>query len=134
MDKNVYNRMYQVEMLGKEKLNGFFQERLIYKEVGLLATIKKNNLKTGIKSEKNSQKLKLFQLLKRTAKHLDKSLSLEEAYPFPITTASLPVATPDGNLNSQSQERYLFEIISLKNPKHYIQFQWKMLHDLLLHL
>ena len=40
MDKNVYNRMYQVEILGKEKLNGFFQERLIYKEVGLLATIK----------------------------------------------------------------------------------------------
>ena len=52
MDKNVYNHMYQVEILGQEKLNGFFQERLIYREVGLLDTIKKNNLKTGIKSEK----------------------------------------------------------------------------------
>ena len=62
--------MSQVDILGKKKLNGFFQERLINGKVGFLDTVKKNNLKTNIKSEK-SQKVKLVQLFKRIAKHLD---------------------------------------------------------------
>ena len=36
IDKNVYNDMCQVEILGKEKLNGFIQERLINRKVGFL--------------------------------------------------------------------------------------------------
>ena len=51
--------MCQVEILEKEKLNEFIQERLINGKVGFLDTIKKSNLKTGIKSEK-TQKMKLF--------------------------------------------------------------------------
>ena len=51
--------MCQVEILEKEKLNQFIQERLINGKVGFLDTIKKSNLKTGIKSEK-TQKMKLF--------------------------------------------------------------------------
>ena len=62
--------MCKVEILGKEKVNEFFQERLINWKVVFLDTIKKNKLKTGIKSEK-SQKVKLFQLFKWTAKDLD---------------------------------------------------------------
>ena len=51
--------MRQVEILGKEKINEFIQEPLINEKVEFLDTIKKSNLKTGIKSEK-SQKMKLF--------------------------------------------------------------------------
>ena len=47
--------MSQVEILEKEKLNEFIQERLINGKVGFLDTIKKSNLKTGIKSEKKSK-------------------------------------------------------------------------------
>ena len=36
IDKNVYNDMCQVEILGKEKLNEFIQERLINRKVGFL--------------------------------------------------------------------------------------------------
>ena len=53
IDKNVYNDMCQAEIFEKEKLNRFFQERLINGKVGFLYRIKKiKNLKTGIKSEK----------------------------------------------------------------------------------
>ena len=60
-DKNVYSDMCEVEILGKGKLNKFFQERLINGKT----------LKTGIKSEK-CQKVILFQLLDlRIFKHWD---------------------------------------------------------------
>ena len=42
IDKNVYNEMCQVEILGKEKLNEFIQKRLINGKVGFLDTVKKN--------------------------------------------------------------------------------------------
>ena len=42
-----------------------------------------------------TQKVKLSQLFKRIAKHLNLSLSLEEAFPFPITTVPLSIATSD---------------------------------------
>ena len=45
--------MSQVDILGKEKLNGFFQERLINEKVGFLDTIKKNSrLKSNQKKVK----------------------------------------------------------------------------------
>ena len=47
--------MWQVEILGKEQLNGFFQGRLINRKVGFLDAIEKNNLKTGIKSKKKKK-------------------------------------------------------------------------------
>ena len=50
IDKNIYNDMCHVEILGKEKLNEFIQERLINKKLDFL--IKKNNLKSGTKLEK----------------------------------------------------------------------------------
>ena len=62
--------MCKVEILGKEKENEFFQERLINLKAVFLDTIKKSKLKTGIKSGK-SQKVKFFQLFKWIAKHLD---------------------------------------------------------------
>ena len=45
--------MCQVDILGKEILNEFFQKRLINGKVGFLHTIKKNNLQTGTKSKKS---------------------------------------------------------------------------------
>ena len=36
IDKNVCNDMYQVEILGKEKLNEFIQQRLMNGKVGFL--------------------------------------------------------------------------------------------------
>ena len=63
------------------------EKRLINGKVGFLDTIKKKTIKTkktGIRLQK-SQKVKLFQLFKRIAKDLDIFLSLEEAFPFPIT-------------------------------------------------
>ena len=55
VDNNGYNDMCQIEILGIEKLNGLFQKRLIDGKVGFLDTIKKNNVKTGINSEKKSK-------------------------------------------------------------------------------
>ena len=66
--------MCQVKISGREILNEFVQECLINGKIGLFNSIKKSNLKTGLKSEK-SQKIKLFQLFKWIAKHLDLSLT-----------------------------------------------------------
>ena len=66
INKNVCNDMCQVEILGKEKLNEFIQERLIDGKVEFFNPIKKN-----------SQKIKLFQLSKRIAKHLDSLLTIK---------------------------------------------------------
>ena len=70
---NVYTDMYKFEISGKEKLNEFIQERLINGKVGFLdkeKIISRLELK-----QKKIQKIKLFQLFKRTAKHLDLSLT-----------------------------------------------------------
>ena len=61
IDKNVYNDMCQVEILGKEKLNKFIQERLIDGKVGFFNPIKKKISRMELNQEK-SQKIKLFQL------------------------------------------------------------------------
>ena len=70
---NVYTDMYKFEISGKEKLNEFIQERLINGKVGFLdkeKIISRLELK-----QKKMQKIKLFQLFKRIAKHLDLSLT-----------------------------------------------------------
>ena len=83
-------------------MNGVFQEHLINGKVAFLDKIKKKNLKSGISrlelNQQKSQKVKLFQLFKRIARHLDILLSLEEAFLFHITIVPLSIATPDGNL------------------------------------
>ena len=48
--------MRQNEILGIEKLNGLFQKRLIDGKVVFIDTKKKNNVKTGINSEKKVKK------------------------------------------------------------------------------
>ena len=125
------------EILGKEKLNGFFQARLIYRKVKILDKMKKNNLKTGSKSEKKS-KSKIVSTLQEDCQAFglifDIYSSLEEAFHF-----LLPLHLYHSQLlmeiwDIQGQERYLFEITSLKNQKHYIQFHRKMLRGLFLHL
>ena len=50
--KNIYNNMCKVEILRKEKFYNFIQERLINGKIGVSDPVKKNNLKTRIKSEK----------------------------------------------------------------------------------
>ena len=42
IDRNVYNDMCQVEILGKEKLNEFFQEYLITGKVGFFNKVKQS--------------------------------------------------------------------------------------------
>ena len=101
IDENVYNDMCQVEILGKEELNKFIHERLFNGKVELLDAIKKNNLKTGIRSGKKS-KNKIASILQEDCQEfgltVDISVSLEEAFSFPITTVPLSIATPDGKL------------------------------------
>ena len=81
-------------MLGKEKLYEFIQGRLINSKFGLLNTTNKNNLKTGIKSEK-SRKNKIISTLQEACQAfeltVDISLSLAEAFSFPITTVPLSI-------------------------------------------
>ena len=47
--------MCQVKISGREILNEFVQECLINGKIGLFNSIKKSNLKTGLKSEKKSK-------------------------------------------------------------------------------
>ena len=112
---NVYTDMYKSEISGKEKLNEFIQERLINGKVGFLdkeKIISRLELK-----QKKIQKIKLFQLFKRIAKHLDLSLTyswtLRKLFHFllPLYLYVLLIESWD----SQGQERRLFEIISLNN-------------------
>ena len=114
IDKNIYNDMCQVEILGKEKLNEFIQERLTDGKVGFFNPIKKNNLKTEIKSGKKS-KNKIVSTLQEDCQAfgliVDKSLSLGEAFQFPITTVPLSIAFPDGKLRQSEKASFRNYII-----------------------
>ena len=82
-------------------MNEFIQGRLINWQIGFLNTIKKNILKTGIKLEKMS-KIKIVSTLHEDCQAfeltVDISLSLEEAFPYPITPVTLSITTLDGKL------------------------------------
>ena len=115
IDKTVDNDMGQVEILGKEKLNEFIQGRLINWQAGFLNTIKKNIPKTGIKLEKRS-KIKIVSTLQEDCQALelnvDISLSLEEAFPYPLIPVTLSFTTPDGKLwQSGSREASFWNYI-----------------------
>ena len=92
-------------------MNGFFQARLIYRKVKILDKMKKNNLKTGSKSEKKS-KSKIVSTLQEDCQafglyfwHILKPWG---SFPFPITTAPLSFATPDGNLRYSGSGKVSF--------------------------
>ena len=92
----------------------FIQGRLINGKVGFFNLVKKSNLKTRIKSEKRS-KSKIVSTLQQDCQAfgliVDKSLSLEEAFPFPITTVLLSIATLDGKLRQSKKTYFLNDVI-----------------------
>ena len=106
--------MCQVELLGKEKLNEFIQERLIDGKVGFFNPIKKKNLKNGIKSGKKSKNKIVSTVLEDCQAFrliVDKSLSLQEAFSFLITTVPLSIAFPDGKLRQSEKASFQNYII-----------------------
>ena len=74
VDKNVDNDMRQVEILGKEKMNELIQEPLMNKKSNFLIQQRKAISKLEL-NQKKSQKMKLFQLFKRIAKHFELPLT-----------------------------------------------------------
>ena len=123
IDKNIYDDMCQVEILGKEKLNEFIQESLIDGKVGFFNPIKKSNLKTGIKSGKKS-KYKIVSTLQEDCQTygliVEKSLNLEETFQFAITTVSLLIAFSDEKLRQSEKTSFRNYIIKQSEALHTI--------------
>ena len=82
-------------------MNEFIQEFFINGKVGFFNPIKKKNFKTVIKSGKKS-KNKIVSTLQENYQAfrliVNTSLSLPEAFSFPITTVPLSMAFPEGKL------------------------------------
>ena len=115
--------MCQVEILGKEKLNEFIQDRLIKGKLGFFYRIRKSNFKAGFKSEKKSTN-KIVSNLQEDCQAfgliVDKSFSLEEAFSFSITTVLLSIATPNRKLRQSGKEFHLNYIIKELEALHTI--------------
>ena len=96
-------------------MNELIQGRLINWQVGFVNTKKKNILKTGIKLEKKS-KIKTVSTLQEDCQAfeltVDISLSLEEAFPYPVIPVTLSFTTSDGKLwKSGSREASFWNYI-----------------------
>ena len=85
--------------------------------------LKKNSLKTGIKSRKKSTN-KIVSTLQEDCQAIglivDKSLSLEEAFSFPITTVPLSIAFPGGKLRQSGKTSFRNHIIKQSEALHRI--------------
>ena len=86
------------------------------------------DLKSGIRSEKKA-KNKIILTPQEDSQAFELivgiCLSLEEAFPFPVTTPPLSIATPDGNLRYSGSGKVSFRnyIIKESEALHTIQLE-----------
>ena len=99
----------------------FVQEHLIDGKFGFFHPINENNLKTGIKSGKKSKNEVVSALQEGCQVFIvEKSLSLDEAFSFSLTTVLLSITFPDGKLRQSEKASFRNYIIKQSDTLHTI--------------
>ncbi|MAG85790.1 MAG: hypothetical protein CMB97_00015 [Flavobacteriaceae bacterium] len=108
IDHLVVTDMLKASETGNEAFLTFVSERLVAGSKSFFAPIKRLKLNTGIVAKKKT--IKAISVLKEDCQAfgliVSKSLSLEEAFRFPITTFPLSIATPEGNLRQSDKASF----------------------------
>ena len=106
-----------VAKIGMTQFKSFVEERLVKGTVNFFAPIKKNKLQTGVKIKKKAPKA--VEVLKEDCQAFGtivaKSLSLKEAFRYPITSIPLSVAFPDGVLRQSEKASFRNFLIEKSN-------------------
>ena len=82
------------------------KERLVNGTVGFFEAIKKNSLKTGIVKIKKTNKVKDMEDYQAFGLIVAKSVSMEEAFAYPITSVPLSIAEPDSKLRQSDKASF----------------------------
>ncbi len=103
--------------LGNKKYKSFVEERLVKGTVDFYKPIRKNFLETGLK--KKSKVPRAITVLKQDRQSfgtlLSESLSLSEAFKYPLTPLPLSIATPEGNI--RQAPKHLFRNFLIEESK-----------------
>lgn len=105
IDKSVVRDMLNAPAIGNALFKTFVHERLESNKIGLFDPIKRVKLSNGV--EKKKAVPKAVTLLKEDRQAfgliIAKSVSLQEAFEYPITTVPLAVATTDSTLRQSDK-------------------------------
>ena len=105
---SVSQDMLSASITGNDLFLSFVDERLIKGTKSFFAPIKKVKLNTGIIRVKKP--IKAISVLKEDRQAIgliiSKSVSLKEAFSFPITAVPLSISTPEGNLRQSEKASF----------------------------
>ena len=107
--KEIYFDMISVDEIGEKKYQDFMKDCLINGSINFFASIKRSNLDTGIKKKKKSNP-PAMNVLKEDCQAFEviasKSVNIENAFNYPITSVPLAIATPDGKLRQSDKASF----------------------------
>ena len=108
IDHKIIEGLLSAPKLGDEKYKKFVEERLVKGTVDYYKPIKKVSLATGLK--KKSKVPKAVTVLKQDRQAfgtlLSRSVSLSEAFKYPLTAVPLSIATPEGNIRQSPKHTF----------------------------
>jgi hypothetical protein len=105
LDHQVVTDMLRAPDIGSEKYKQFVEDRLVKQTVDFFQPIKKLKLRTGLsKQAKQPRKVSVLKEDRQAfGDLLSKSIDIEEAMQYPLTSVPLAIATPEGTLRPASK-------------------------------
>ena len=118
LNSKVIKGLLKAPTLGNEKFLECVNSRLIEQTKSIYAPIKRQNIDTGMKKIKKTPRkitvlkedVQAFGLL------VEKAVSLEEAFSYPITSLPLSIAHSDGTLRQGNKSIFRNLLIKIRNP------------------
>jgi hypothetical protein len=105
LDHQVVTDMLRAPDIGSEKYKQFVEDRLVKQTVDFFQPIKKLKLRTGLsKQAKQPRKVSVLKEDRQAfGDLLSKSIDIEEAMQYPLTSVPLAIATPEETLRPASK-------------------------------
>ena len=108
ISESIVKDFIRAPVIGKSQMESFIKDRLIDGHVTFFVPIKRNKLLTGI--NKKPKEEKAVEILKEDCQAFGtmaaKTLSLREAFGYPITSDPLQVADLDGSLRQSDKSSF----------------------------
>ena len=105
LDHQVVIDMLRAPDIGSEKYKQFVEDLIVKQTVDFFQPIKKLKLRTGL--SKQAEQPRKVSVLKEDRQAfgdlLSKSIDIEEAMQYPLTSVPLAIATPEGTLRPASK-------------------------------
>ena len=113
--KEVLDNILKAAEIGDAKYKAFVKERLVDGTESFFDPIKKNSLNLGISKKK--KKLKAVEILKEDKQAFGlmvaKSVTMEEAFKYPITSVPLSIATTECTLRQSNKSQLRATLVEI---------------------